>query len=66
MIQLTRFNGEVIYINAELIEMVEATPDTVLKFTTGNKLVVQETVEEICKLVLEYKREIFKGISIGN
>ena len=60
MIQITRLNGEIIHINAELIEMIEATPDTIIKFNTGNKLVVKEPVEEIRRQIIEYKREIFK------
>ena len=60
MIQLTRLNGETIYINAELIELIEVTPDTIIKFNTGNKLVVQETVAEIRRQIIEYKKEIFQ------
>jgi flagellar protein FlbD len=45
-----------IWVNADLIETVEATPDTVLKLTTDRRLLVAETPEEISALVLEYKR----------
>jgi flagellar protein FlbD len=59
VIQLTRLNGEIIYLNCELIELVEETPDTVVKLTTGNKLLVKETVAEIIQRVIDYKRHIF-------
>ena len=45
-----------IWVNADLIETVEATPDTVLKLTTDRRLLVSETPEEIAALVLEHKR----------
>ncbi len=45
-----------IWVNADLIETVEATPDTVLKLTTDRRLLVSETPEEIAALVVEFKR----------
>lgn len=47
-------------LNCELIEFVEATPDTVISMTSGRKVVVTETCEEVRQLVIEYKREIYK------
>ena len=58
MISLTRLRGEPIVINAELIETVEATPDTILTFTTGRKMVVRESPDEVVRLVLEYKAAV--------
>ncbi len=45
-----------IWVNSDLIETVEATPDTVLKLTTDRRLLGSETPEEIAALVLEHKR----------
>ncbi len=58
MIEVTKLNGSTILINAELIESVEETPDTVLSFVTGKKLIVKESRQEIKNLVILYKREI--------
>ena len=58
MIEVTKLNGSTILINAELIESVEETPDTVLSFVTGKKLIVKESRQEVKNLVLLYKREI--------
>lgn len=58
MIVVTRLNGEPLVLNAELIELVERTPDTVVTLTTGRKLLVREPVEEIVRRVLDYKRRI--------
>ncbi|HID11050.1 MAG TPA: endoflagellar protein [Candidatus Latescibacteria bacterium] len=59
MIVVTRLNGEPLVINSELIELVERTPDTVITLTTGRKLLVRESVEELIRRVLDYKRKIF-------
>jgi len=56
MIRLTRLNGTNYILNCELIETVEATPDTVISTVNGKKFVVIETIEEIVEKVLEYKR----------
>ncbi|WP_242843540.1 flagellar FlbD family protein [Thermincola ferriacetica] len=58
MVKVTRMNGREIVVNAELIEFVEATPDTVLTLSTGRKLVLQDTVDEVIEKVLEYRRSI--------
>ncbi len=58
MIKLTRMNGREIVVNAELIEFLEATPDTVMTLSTGQKLVLKDAVEEVIQKVLEYRRSI--------
>ncbi|MBE5932489.1 MAG: flagellar protein FlbD [Lachnospiraceae bacterium] len=58
MIEVTRLRGAKIIINAELVECVEETPDTVITLTSGKKLVVSESGKEIVDLVIEYKRKI--------
>lgn len=62
MIEVTKLNDKKILINSDLIESVEETPDTVLSFTTGKKIVVKESRQEIKNLVISYKKEIFAGI----
>jgi len=56
MIELTRLHGEPIVINADLIEFIESTPDTMISTTTGKKVLVKETVEEVIGRVVEYRR----------
>ena len=43
MIEVTKLNGSTVLVNAEMIESVEETPDTVLSFVTGKKLIVKES-----------------------
>ena len=60
MIEVTRLNGTQILVNADLIEHVEETPDTVITFTTGRKIIVKESRQQIKSLVKSYKREIME------
>ena len=62
MVEVTKLNGSTVLVNAELIESVEETPDTVLSFVTGKKLIVKESRQEIKNLVKSYRREIFQNI----
>ena len=64
MIKLTKFNsdgkkGEFI-LNAEIIETMEETPDTVITLTNGKKLIVQDRMEDIVRKVMVYKRALYK------
>ena len=61
MIRVTRLNHEPIYVNAELIEYVETTPDTVISLSTGEKFMVLETPEQIVAMVIEYGRQLHQS-----
>lgn len=58
MILLTRLNGQSLLLNADLIEAVEPTPDTVITMTSGNKLIVRDTMDDIQAKVVEFRRRI--------
>jgi len=58
MIRLTRLNRVPLVLNSDLIEHVEATPDTVIALTTGQKLVVMESAEDVIQKVVEFRRLI--------
>lgn len=58
MIRLTRINQVPLVLNSDLIEHVEATPDTVIALTTGQKLMVLESAEEVVQKVIEFRRLI--------
>ena len=58
MIRLTRINRVPLVLNSDLIEHVEATPDTVIALTTGQKLMVLESAEEVIQKVIEFRRLI--------
>jgi len=58
VIPLRRLNNQPIIINCDLIEFIESTPDTVVTLVSGNKLIVRDSLEEIRKKVIEFRREI--------
>lgn len=64
MIEVTKLNEKVILINEDYLEMVEETPDTVLTFTTGRKIIVKESRQDIKNLVELYKRKIYGSLDI--
>ncbi|QQY80730.1 flagellar protein FlbD [Keratinibaculum paraultunense] len=55
MIKVKRLNGKEFVVNSDLILYVEETPDTVITLTTGQKIVVAETVDEIIDKVVDFK-----------
>lgn len=56
MIRLTRLNDEPFILNAELIRYVEARPDTFITLTTGDRLVVKESMEEVMERAIRYQQ----------
>jgi flagellar protein FlbD len=60
VIKVTRFDGSELIVNCELVESVEQTPDTVLSFVGGKKLLVKEGAAEIIERVVQYKRSILQ------
>ena len=56
MIKLTRLRGEVFLLNAELIQYVEARPDTFITLTNKDRIVVAETMDEVLERAVEYQQ----------
>ena len=59
MIEVTKINGAKILVNPSLVEVIEETPDTVITLTTGKKIIVKESRQEIKNLVKSYRKDIF-------
>lgn len=58
MIKVTRLNGREFVVNAELVQFLEETPDTVVTLVNHEKVVVKESVDEVIRRVVEYHRNI--------
>jgi flagellar protein FlbD len=56
MIRLTHLTGEPFLLNAELIRYVEARPDTFITLTTGDRMVVHESMDEVLERTLAYQQ----------
>ena len=63
LILVTRFNGSQFYINAELIQTIEATPDTVISMVNNSKIVVKETPQVLIERIIEYRQKTLGAIS---
>jgi flagellar protein FlbD len=59
MVKITRLNNVEQIINSDLIEFIDSTPDTNITMTTGRKLIVRETVDEVVNRIVAYKRRIY-------
>ncbi|MDI3540535.1 Swarming motility protein SwrD [Koleobacter methoxysyntrophicus] len=59
MIQLTKLNGTGFILNADLIETIDYTPDTVITLINNKKIVVKESPHDIIEKVINYRRRIF-------
>ncbi len=64
MIWVSRFDGTGFVLNAELVAVVEGTPDTVVTLTNGDKFIVRESVEQVVDRVMDYHRLIHSGIGL--
>ena len=56
MIALRRINGSEFVLNADLIETIESTPDTMVTLTSGKKIIVKNQVDDIVRKTIKYKQ----------
>jgi len=64
MIRLTRINHAPLVLNADMIEHIEITPDTVIAMMNGQKFMVSESAEEVIQRVIEFRRAIARAPGI--
>ena len=62
MIFLTRLNQAPFVVNSDLIEHIEVTPDTVIALTTGEKMLVRESAEEVVARTVQFRRSLLAGL----
>jgi flagellar protein FlbD len=58
MITVTRLDERVVVLNADMIKMLEATPDTIITLINGDTVVVRESVDEIVRRAIDYQRQV--------
>ncbi|MBR6307627.1 MAG: flagellar FlbD family protein [Lachnospiraceae bacterium] len=59
MINVTKLNGTILTINEDFIETVEETPDTVITMSTGRRIIIKESRQEVVNLVKLFRKELF-------
>lgn len=58
MITVTRLDQRVVVLNADLIKMIESTPDTIITLLNGDTVVVRETLDEVIRRATDYQRQV--------
>ena len=58
MITVTRLDKRVVVINADLIKMIESTPDTIITFINGGTVIVRDSVDDIVRHAIDYQRQV--------
>ena len=64
MIALRRLNNQEFILNADLIETVESTPDTMVTLTTGRKIMIQNSIEELVRKTVKYRQLCNQSIQV--
>ena len=58
MIPVTRLNGAEIYVNCDQIVTMEDTPDTLLIFNNGERMLVKEQIADVLRRIVAFKRRL--------
>ncbi len=58
MITVTRLDQRVVVVNADLIKMLEATPDTIITLINGDSFIVRDSVDEVVRKAIDYQRQV--------
>lgn len=62
VIGLTRLNGQGLAVNSDLIKFIENAPDTVLTLTSGEKIIVRESTEQVVERIIAFRRSVLAGL----
>lgn len=58
MIHLTRINHSPLILNPDLIELIQATPDTLISLTTGRNYVVLDSPEDVIDRIVAFRQRV--------
>lgn len=61
MVWVTRFDGTRFVLNADMIQSIEPTPDTVITLSNGQHFVVREPVPDIIRQVVQFRHRVIVG-----
>jgi flagellar protein FlbD len=65
MIRLTHLDQREFALNCDLIESIEARPDTTLKLVTGQSQVVRESVDEVLERIVAWRASALVRAGVG-
>jgi len=55
-----------IYVNSDLIEFIETTPDTIITLITGKKVLVKDNVQDLLERIVDFKQKVYRLPEIKN
>jgi flagellar protein FlbD len=58
VILVHRLHGEALFLNADLIEAVEAAPDTIVTLVDGRRVLVRESAAEVVEAVTRFRAAV--------
>ena len=61
MIELTRLNGNPLFVNCDQIKWAEAAPDTMLTLMSGEKVVVRESCSEVVDRMIAFRARLLRA-----
>jgi flagellar protein FlbD len=64
MIPVTRLDGVSMLLNAEVVEWIEQTPDTLVGLLNGERFLVRESPDELVRRIVAFKRSVLAGPSL--
>jgi len=62
MLRLTKINDAIILLNPDNIEYIEATPDSIITFSSGKTMIIKESLDEIQNKFVTYKKQIHQSL----
>ena len=65
MIKVTRLDRRELVVNGDLVEFIEATPETIISTTTGKKITVKESVDEVIRRIVEFRHRTLPIVKAG-
>jgi flagellar protein FlbD len=64
MITVTRLDGAAMLLNADVVEWIEQTPDTLVGLLNGDRFLVRESPEELVRRIVEFKRSVMAAPAV--
>ncbi len=61
MIKVTRLNDSTLIVNVDMIQSLQAIPETVITFTNNDKIMVKEPLEEVSQRIVDYQRTLYSN-----
>ena len=65
MIRVSRLDRQEVAINCDLIETIEAKPDTTIRLVGGQSIVVREALDEILERIAEYRSKVLERAGLA-